>query len=140
MVCRSFNLPIARARFCSSDPAMVDLLSLPLMFISLIQQATLDDTLESSLLGILYNLRFWLMLPSRWSNDRSIGCRLPSLPVFFARSLSVLCLHFQYYVSLRCFFVTNDSGPNDSAEYWALASRLWTTDEGIVLVVFNVTT
>ena len=60
---------------------------------------------------MLRNLRFWIMLPSRWSNDRSIGSGLPSSPVSALR-LASTCYrcHFQshridhsIFLSFPCF-------------------------------------
>lgn len=48
---------------------------------------------------MLCNLRFWIMLPSRWSNDRSIGSGLPSLPVSALRLASTYRCHFRSYES-----------------------------------------
>ena len=49
------------------------------------------------------NLRFWIMLPSRWSNDRSIGSGLPSPPVSSLRLASTYRCHFQSYESTILF-------------------------------------
>ena len=56
---------------------------------------------------MLCNLRFWIMLPSRWSNDRSIGSGLPSSTVSALRLASTCRCHFRSYGSRRVFSSTS---------------------------------
>lgn len=124
MACRSFNSPIARARFCVSarvidprrsraDPSSPFPIRLSFS-LSLFLKYSGIGILESSLLEMFCNLRFWLMLPSRWSNDRSIGSGLPSLPISVARPLSALRRYFRYYDSPRMPRATTiDPGSGD---------------------------
>lgn len=128
MACRSFNSPIALNKFYIST-RMIDprwfLLVTPVCS-SLIWQTILDryPRIVSDSLGKLCNLRFWLMLPSRWSNDRSIGSGLPSLPV---SDCPVSCLPYvATFDSSRCFTMTIALGIFDG--FWVL--NWWTTDEG----------
>lgn len=140
MACRSFNSPIARARFCVSA-RMIDprrsradsspLPPLPPLFAPLSHLANTPGSVPSNRLRsleMLCNLRFWLMLPSRWSNDRSIGSGLPSLPISAARPLSALRRYFRYYDSSRmCRAATIDPGSGDLDGFRILRDHRWRT-------------
>lgn len=143
MARRSFNLPIALARFCVSARALDPrrsilpflLFSIPPICTPLIWQ-TLPDRYPRIVFvhsRWLCNLRFWLMFPSRWSNDRSIVSGLLSSPVSAARFFPCLL-----YVATFDITIPRDALQQRSvlsqARFWRVSE---TTGEGLHAVVLD---
>lgn len=137
MACRSFNSPIARTRFCVSA-RMIDPRRSPSLLSLSSGKYPRIGTLESSPFAreMLCNLRFWLMLPSRWSNDRSTGSWLPSLPISAAWPLSALRRYtFDITIPRECASDSDDRS-------WVRRSLMGfefceITGEGLVAVVLD---